>query len=178
MGLNTNTNTSNALYILQGKIVKVATKETANYVVNGKFYKAFDSITGLLTGFEIVDGYKDGDKDAVLKIKDGTDEWILKFGVNSGNFTSWSKTIQNADLSKELELVPVYREDDGKKQSSLLIKQNGEFLKRKYTNDSMGKLPVAIPVDINGKITYDYAAQMKYLITEISTIFDEAKLPF
>jgi hypothetical protein len=42
----------------------------------------------------------------------------------------------------------------------------------------MGKLPVAIPVDINGKITYDYAAQMKYLITEISTIFDEAKLPF
>jgi len=178
MGLNINTNTNNAIYILQGKIVKVATQETGNFERNGKYYQAFDSITGLLTGFEIVDGYKDGDKDAVLKIKDGTDEWILKFGVNSGNFTSWSKSIQNADLSKELELVPAYREDDGKKQSSLLIKQNGEFLKRKYTNDSMGKLPVAMPVSLNGKVSYDYTLQTEYLITEISTIFDEAKLPF
>tara|TARA_R110000868_G_scaffold370529_1_gene634012 strand:- start:26 stop:562 length:537 start_codon:yes stop_codon:yes gene_type:complete len=178
MGLNTNQNTNNALYILQGKIVKVATQETGNFEKNGKYYQAFDSITGLLTGFAIVDGYKDGDKDAVLKIKDGTDEWILKFGVNSGNFTSWSKSIQNADLLKELELVPTYKQDGDKKQSSLLIKQDGEWIKRKYTNDSMGELPVAMPVSLNGKVSYDYTAQLDYLINEISTIFDEAKLPF
>ena len=178
MGLNTNQNTNNALYILQGKIVKVATQETGNFEKNGKYYQAFDSITGLLTGFAIVDGYKDGDKDVALKIQDGTDEWILKFGVNSGNFTSWSKSIQNADLLKELELVPTYKQDGDKKQSSLLIKQDGEWIKRKYTNDSMGELPVAMPVSLNGKVSYDYTAQLDYLINEISTIFDEAKLPF
>lgn len=178
MGLNTNTNTSNALYILQGKIVKVATKETANFEVNGKFYQAYDSISGHLVGFKIIDGYKDGDKDVALKIQDGADEYLLKFGVNSGNFTSWSKSIQNADLLQELELVPTFKQDGDKKQSSLLIKQNGEFLKRKYTNDSMGDLPVAMPVTLNGKVSYDYTAQLEYLIAEISAIFDAAKLPF
>jgi len=178
MGLNTNTNTSNALYILQGKIVKVANKETGNFEVNGKFYEAYDSISGYLVGFKIVDGYRDGERDVALKIQDGTDEYLLKFGVNSGNFTSWSKSIQNADLLKELELVPTFKQDGDKKQSSLLIKQNGEWIKRKYTNDSMGELPVAMPVSLNGKVSYDYTAQLDYLINEISSIFDAAELPF
>ena len=178
MGLNKNQNTSNALYILQGKIVKVANKETSNFEVNGKFYEAYDSISGHLVGFNIVDGYREGDKDVALKIQDGTDEYLLKFGVNSGNFTSWSKSIQNADLLQEMELVPTYKQDGDKKQSSLLIKQNGEFLKRKYTNDSMGELPVAMPVSLNGKVSYDYTAQLEFLIDEISAIFEQAKLPF
>jgi hypothetical protein len=74
--------------------------------------------------------------------------------------------------------VPTYKQDGDKKQSSLLIKQNGEFLKRKYTNESMGSLPVAMPVSLNGKVSYDYTAQTEDLIEEISAIFDAAKLPF
>jgi hypothetical protein len=35
-----------------------------------------------------------------------------------------------------------------------------------------------LPVEVNGKITYDYAAQNEFLINELMGKFEKERLPF
>lgn len=58
------------------------------------------------------------------------------------------------------------------------MKQNDEWIKRVYTADNMGDMPSAMPVEVNGKVEYDYSAQNKFLIEKITAKFEAAKLPF
>jgi hypothetical protein len=82
------------------------------------------------------------------------------------------------DLLSNVELFPTFKEENGIKKSSLIMKQGEEWIKRVYTVDNMGKMPPAMPVEVNGKVEYDYSAQNKFLIEKISAKFEAAKLPF
>jgi hypothetical protein len=177
MGLNKQTQSTNALYLLQGRIIKGATKETGTYEKNGKYYEEFNSISGKLVDFKVVDGYT-GDKEIALTIDDLDDKYTMYFGLNSGYFKSFARSIENADLINSLELFPTYKEENGIKKSSLIMKQGEEWIKRVYTVDNMGDMPPAMPVEVNGKVEYDYSAQNKFLIEKISAKFEAAKLPF
>jgi hypothetical protein len=177
MGLNKQTQSTNALYLLQGKIIKGATKETGTYEKNGKYYEEFNSISGKLVEFKVVDGYT-GDKEIALTIDDLDDKYTMYFSLNSGYFKSFARSLENVDLLSNVELFPTFKEENGIKKSSLLMKQGEDWIKRVYTVDNMGKMPPAMPVEVNGKIEYDYAAQNKYLIDKILAKFEAAKLPF
>lgn len=177
MGLNKSTQSTNALYLLQGRIIKGATKETGTYEKNGKYYEEFNSISGRLTDFKIVDGYT-GDKEVALTIDCVGDKYTMYFGVNSGYFKSFARSIENADLLSEIELFPTFKEENGIKKSSLIMKQNDEWIKRVYTVSNMGDMPPALPVEVNDKVEYDYTAQNKFLIEKIIAKFGAEKLPF
>ena len=177
MGLNKSTTSTNALYLLQGRIIKGATKETGTYEKNGKYYEEFNSISGRLTDFKIVDGYT-GDKEVALTIDCVGDKYTMYFNVNSGYFKSFARSIENADLLKEIELFPTFKEENGVKKSSLIMKQNEEWIKRVYTVSNMNDMPPALPVEVNDKIEYDYTAQNKFLIDKIIAKFGAEKLPF
>ena len=58
------------------------------------------------------------------------------------------------------------------------MKQNDGWIKRFYKVDNMGEMPSALPVELNGKVTYDYTAQNSFLIGELLAKFEEEKLPF
>ena len=177
MGLNKSTQSTNALYLLQGKIIKGATKETGTYEKNGKYYEEYNSISGRLIDFKVVDGYT-GDKEIALTIDDLTIKYTMYFGLNSGYFKSFARSFENVDLLKEVELFPTFKEENGIKKSSLIMKQGEEWIKRIYTSESMGDMPPALPVEVNGKVEYDYTAQNKFLIDKIIAKFEAAKLPF
>ena len=177
MGLNKSTTSTNALYLLQGRIIKGATKETGTFEKNGKYYEEFNSISGRLTDFKIVDGYT-GDKEVALTIDCVGDKYTMYFNVNSGYFKSFARSIENADLLKEIELFPTFKEENGVKKSSLIMKQNEEWIKRVYTFSNMNDMPPALPVEVNDKIEYDYTAQNKFLIDKIIAKFGAEKLPF
>ncbi len=177
MGLNKSTQSTNALYLLQGRIIKGATKETGTYEKNGKYYEEFNSISGRLTDFKIVDGYT-GDKEVALTIDCLDEKYTMYFGVNSGYFKSFARSIENADLLSEIELFPTFKEENGIKKSSLIMKQNDEWIKRVYTVSNMGDMPPALPVEVNDKVEYDYTAQNKFLIEKIIAKFGAEKLPF
>jgi hypothetical protein len=177
MGLNKSTQSTNALYLLQGKIIKGATKETGTYEKNGKYYEEFNSISGRLIDFKVVDGYT-GEKEIALTIDDLSDKYTMYFSLNSGYFKSFARSFDNVDLLKEIELFPAFKVDNGTKKSSLLMKQSGEWVKRYYTVSTMFDMPAALPVEVNGKVEYDYTAQNKFLIDKIIAKFEAAKLPF
>ena len=177
MGLQKKSQQTNALYLFQGKIIKGATQEQSTFEKNGKYYEDFNSIVGRLTDFKVVDGYN-GDKEVALTIDCTGEIYTMYFGVRSGYFKSFARSIENADLLKELELFPTHKEENGVKKSSLIMKQNDEWIKRVYTVSNMNGMPPAVPVEVNDKIEYDYTDQNKFLIEKIIAKFGAEKLPF
>lgn len=176
MGLNKNQST-NALYLFQGKIITAATKESHTLEKNGKFYNQYDSVEGRITDVKIVDGYE-GNKDVAMTITDIEGSYTMYFGVNSNYFRSFARSVKNVDFTKNIEFFPTYKKEGEKINTSLLMKQDGNWIKRFYTRENMGEMPVAMPVEVNGKTTYDYKDQNDFLIAELIGKFEEEKLPF
>ena len=176
MGLNNN-QTNNALYLFQGKVITGATKDSHTLEKNGKFYNQFDSISGRITDIKIVDGYE-GSQDVAITITDLGESYTLYFGVNTSYFRSFARSIKNVDFTKTIEFRPTYKVENDIKKVSLLMKQNDVWVKRFYKVDNMGEMPSALPVELNGKVTYDYTAQNSFLIGELLAKFEEEKLPF
>lgn len=177
MGLEKNTKTNNALYLFQGKIITAATKESHDLEKNGKFYNQYDSLTGTVINVKVVDGYEGG-KDLCLTISDEGTDYNLYFGVNSSYFKSFARSVKNVDFSSRIEFYPTFKVENDIKKTSLLMKQKDEWIKRFYTVENMGEMPSALPVELNGKITYDYSAQNDFLIGELMSKFEKEKLPF
>jgi len=176
MGLQNNT-TTNALYLSKGKVIRRCEEKDSTLVKNGKHYQEFDSISGTIKSIKAVDGYE-GSKDLSITIADQDETYYLSFGVKSGYFRSFARSAKNIDFSMPLELVPVFKEEDGAKKSSLLVKQKGEWIKRYYTLDNKGEMPDAKPVELDGETLYDYKEQNDFLIKELITKFESEKLPF
>ncbi len=176
MGLNKNQST-NALYLFQGKIITGATKESHTLEKNGKYYNQFDSVDGKVTDVKIVSGYE-GSQDLALTITDVEGSYTMYFGVNSSYFRTFARSVKNVDFVKNIEFYPTYKKEGDKIQTSLLMKQDDNWIKRHYTKDNMGDMPSALPVEVNGKITYDYAVQNEFLLNELMGKFEKEKAPF
>ena len=178
MGLNKQTNTKNAVYCFQGKMIIAATEKSSTTIEkNGKLYETYNSLTGKITGVNVVDGYE-GSKDLVVSITEDGETYNLQFGVNSGYFRSFSRMFPNVDTLKDLEIFCTFRDEDGKSKSGIVIQQDGNWVRRFYTYENMGDCPVAIPVEVNGSTTYDYTEQNNFLIESIISKFAKEKLPF
>lgn len=176
MGLN-NSKTTNALYLFQGKILSSGTQSDHDLEKNGKFYHTSDSVSGKITNIKVVDGYE-GSKDLAITINDLENDYTMYFGVNTTYFKSFARSAKNIDFLSELELVPTYKVDNDVKKVSLIVKQNDVWIKRFYKSNSMGDMPPALPVEVNGRVEYDYTAQNNFLIGELLSKFEDAKMPF
>ena len=177
MGLQTNSKSTNALYFFQGKIITGATQESHTLEKNGKFYNQYDSVSGRITDVKVVRGYE-GSQEIALTITDVNESYTMYFGVNSSYFRSFARSVKNVDFTKNIEFTPTYKVENDIKQVSLLMKQDDVWIKRFYKADNMGEMPPALPVELNGKVTYDYTAQNNFLIAELLSKFDKEKLPF
>lgn len=181
MGLNTNKTQTNALYCFQGKLIKVANNDEilkATLEKGGKKYLQYDSVSGRITDLKVVDGYEDGSKDLAITITDITEKYTIYFGVQTSYFRSFARSVNNVDFMENIELFPTYKKNGEKSEVSLIAKQNGEWIKRYYTADHMGDMPAAMPIEINGKLTYDYSAQNNFLIAQLLAKFEKSKMPF
>ena len=176
MGLN-KSKQSNALYLFQGSILSSGTKESHDLEKNGKFYHTANSVSGEITNIKLVDGYE-GSKDLAVTINDLDEDYTLYFGINSTYFKSFARSVKNIDFRSTIELAPTYKLENEVKKVSLVIKQNDVWIKRFYKADNMGDMPAALPVEVNGRIEYDYTAQNNFLLAELLAKFEEQKMPF
>ena len=178
MGLNKSNTETNVVYLLQGKVVMLANKSETTIEKNGKFYEPYKSISGRITNFEVVKGYNEGDRDVKITFSEDGEDLVLVFGLDSSYFKSFAKMFPNLDINSSLELFPTFKIEEGKNKTGLVIKQGDGWIKRAFTIDNMGKCPVAIPVEVNGKVVYDYSSQNDFLLKNIETILKKEKLPF
>jgi len=178
MGLNKSNNTQNAVYCFQGKMITPANKSETTIEKNGKYYEPYNSISGIIREIETVKGYAEGEQDLKVVLEDAGVLYSLVFGVNSSYFKSFSKMFPNLDVTNTVEIFATFKEEDGKKKTGIVMQQDGVWIKRAFTYENMGKCPQALPVEVNGKVNYDYTEQNAFLLKNINSIFAKKKLPF
>jgi hypothetical protein len=172
---NKSQNTTNAVYFFDGKVNLPAQKSETTIEKNGKFYEQFESMNGFISDVQVVDGYEAKTKDMIIFMSDDQDTYQIRFGVKSAYFRSFSRIFPNIELSKEVYIYPTQKTVEGEKKNGLVVKQGEVWLKRYYTMDNMENMPIAIPIEINGKTEYDYSDQNEFLISQIDASFAELK---
>ena len=171
MGLNKSQNTNNAVYFFNGRVNMPSVKTETTIEKNGKHYEQFESLSGTITNIEFVKGYQENTRDVLVTLTDSDDSYLVRFGLNSAYFRCFGRMFKNIDISESLEIFPTMKMDGDKEKNGLVIKQGSEWIKRAYTVENMGDMPIAIPVEVNGGTQYDYKDQNDYLINEILTKF-------
>ena len=167
MGLQKPQNTNNAVYFFNGRVNMPSLKTETSIEKKGKHYEEFGSISGTITKIEFVKGYQANTRDILVTLTDSDDSYLVRFGLNSPYFRSFGRMFPNIDISKSVELFPTMKIENDKEKNGLVIKQGEEWIKRFYTVENMGDMPIAIPVEVNGATQYDYKDQNDFLINNI-----------
>jgi hypothetical protein len=178
MGLNKSQNSNNAVYFFNGRVNMPSLKTETTIEKNGKHYEQFESISGRISHIQVVKGYQENTKDLLLTLTDIDDSYLIRFGLNSSYFRSFSRMFPNLNLTDSLEIFPTMKMDGDKEKNGLVIKQKDVWIKRFYTQENIGEMPIAIPVEVNGNTQYDYKNQNDFLISMIEKKFASEKLPF
>lgn len=146
MGLNKKT---------QGNFVRIK---------DGKFYLGkdletpYDELTGMLTDLSFRDDEFEGQKirKLVVTLEDNGEKYIVSFPFDSSYSSSFVSFLKNADLNDEMTLVPISKTEGDKTSRSLLISQDGTFMKSYFTKDNTHGQPQFKKITKkSGKVEWD-----------------------
>lgn len=143
---------------------------------DGKLYvgkdteSPFDEIEGVITNFSYRDEEYNGAPLRKLNIciSDDDDTYQLGLNVESNSYGSLIGFLHNADLTKPVTLVPMEEtvtkegSPDVKKRT-ILVSQEGKFLKNYFTKDSPNGLPRWESVTVGKKKVLDKSAYLDFL---------------
>lgn len=120
-----------------------------------------DSFTGKLVSIKVTDG--NYGKQWNFSFKDGAEIYTLQLGYSNSYAKSILKMLPNADLTKEMKVTPVMKEENGVKKSSLFINQDGVALKFAFTKEIPNGLPQMKQVTVKGEQIWDDTDQIAFL---------------
>ena len=83
-----------------------------------------------------------------IHMVDEQDYWIIETFANSGYAFYFSMMMQNINYQQPVVMNAILNEKEGKKESKLFIKQNGENIKWYYNKDHMKDLPPLVPCKV------------------------------
>lgn len=138
---------------------------------DGKFFLAkdkdnsFEQLEATISGFYFTDDEFQGNTIRKLNIKmfDDSNNYILSLIFNSVPCSQLISFLKNADLTKRLTLVGTLKEEDGRKKVSILVKQDGKFLKSFFSKATPNGMPQMKKVTINKKDQWDKSEMMDFL---------------
>lgn len=166
-------NASNVKYV---RITK-----QGKFVLNTDLETPYDELEGTLTGLRWKEDEFKGEKIKKCNIGLTDNEgvtYIVGVTVDSSWFSTFVSFLKNADLAQPITLHPkinAYKKQDGTdgERRSLLISQDGVFLKSFYSKESGNKLPEFKKVTVNKKTVYDKGD----FLTELERIVNEEFIP-
>lgn len=131
---------------------------------DGKFYLStdkdletpFEELYGTITDVYLKDEVYNGipNRKLYLVIEDGVERMIIGFNIEATMTCGLIGFLKNADLTQALSLVPKFEiiKKDGQefKRKSILVTQNGTFLKSLFTKDNPNGLPAMQKIERRG----------------------------
>ena len=173
MGLE---NTTKLIYlnISAGKICRRVGQPTENSIsrtnknsmlVHEEYY---DRITGIIRDIR-TRTHEEYGKSWELCIEDNGHLYALQFKYASGYANGFLRAIKNADLTKQLTLIPHSKEENGKLKNTLFIHQLGRVLKHYYTKENPNGIPILKKVKVKGVEEWDSTEIMEFLENMIHT---------
>lgn len=166
MGLQ-NHEGGNFITIYNGKFTQRVPESTEGAIQRtnkeGKvvFEKYYDNFTGKLVGIQTKDSPYG--KQWVFSFKDQLEVYNLALSYSSGFASAFLKMLPNIDVSKEMLVSPSVKEENGKKKSSLFVKQDGNWIKSAYTKDNPNGLPQWEQIQVKGQMVWDDSKAMAFL---------------
>jgi hypothetical protein len=163
----------NYITILGGKFcqrVKEGTEgaiQRTNKLGKVVWEKFYDSFTAKLVGIKTQDG--EYGKSWVFSFKDKDEVYHLQLGYSNSFSTAFLKMLPNLDLSKEMKIQPDTKEVDGKKKSSLFIKQDGVNIKHAFTREAPNGMPDMEEIIVKGMKTWDDTKRLVFLHNMVVT---------
>lgn len=168
MGLNQSEKIS-YLQIINGKIATKTTAGTSgaveitNKTGDKRHYLMYKSISGLIHKISYKpppDTHSEWGWQWNITLKDNADFYNLNMSFGSGYANSFFCILENVNLEKEVEIIPIQRteiyEGKEKEKRSLFIKQGEEVLKWFYRKDLNADLPeIEVTKTKSGKVIYD-----------------------
>lgn len=130
---------------------------------NGDVYHEVreDFFTGRLKNVEIRTHEDYGDFLKLTTIAGGKN-YTIECDLNSGYAFGFLSTIPNAKLEEIMRLSPMYKEENGKKESKLFIEQETGWLKQYFTKDTPNGLPELERIKVKGKETWDNTKRLEF----------------
>jgi hypothetical protein len=95
-------------------------------------------------------------------VSDAGTMYCLKMRTDSGYFRGFANSLKNGNPKEKFQIVPSYKEQDGKVKTTIFVKQNGNVLKHAHTLGNMGDLPQAEKTTFKGKDIWDSTNQITY----------------
>ena len=155
------------LAVADGKIVRRVKEPTANSrqrtTKEGKTVheELYDYATGLIT--DITTRENDFGKFWNVVMTDGSSTYVLQFKYSGGNATSFLKSIPNADVTKTITIMPKMQTVGDKKRASLVLIQDNQAIRWKWTKDNPGDVPQLRKIKVKGIEQWDDSDMMDYL---------------
>ncbi|NDD55070.1 hypothetical protein EBZ39_14605 [bacterium] len=155
------------LAVADGKIVRRVKEPTANSrqrtTKEGKTVheELYDYATGLIT--DITTRENDFGKFWNVVMTDGSNTYVLQFKYSGGNATSFLKSIPNADVTKRITIMPKMQTVGDKKRASLVLIQDNQAIRWKWTKDNPGDVPQLRKIKVKGIEQWDDSDMMDYL---------------
>lgn len=143
-------------------------------IKDGKFHlgkdgETYDELEGVITDIRFKDEEYEGQpqRKAYFQIEDDGERYALGLNVENAMFGSLVSFLANADVSKKLTLHPKETSfnKDGKdlKSRSLLVSQNGKFVKGYFTKDNPNGLPKWNIQQVGKKVVTDKSEYTEFL---------------
>lgn len=158
MGLKNNTQTIKYLRIKEGKFYLGKDTESP-----------FGELEGTITGLRYKNEEFDGAplRKLIITVNDGTDTYQVGLNVESQNYNTFVSFLRNADLTKPVTLHPKLEagNKDGKdfKKHSILVSQDGTYLKGYFTKATPNGLPEWKSVKVGNKKVTDKSEFLEFL---------------
>lgn len=172
-------NRESAIYlsIRNGKVYRYSkTQQEGTVTITNKngedrFYFVYDYVDGIVTSIKTKkDSFAGQEKTfLVVTLSDEGENFSIEIDIQSNYFQSFANAVINGDVNQTFKLIPTLKEVDGKKNTGMIIMQNGQALKWKYTKDAPGDMPnIVITKNKKGEVVdVDRDERNNFLFTQL-----------
>lgn len=163
------------LSVADGKIIQRVKEETPGAIKHVTstnktvFELKYNNVSGFLSGISIKEN--EYGKDWIFDIEDGGQVFALQIMFNSRYATTLLNALCNPDVDFNLPvtITPWMKEVDGKKKTSIYLKQGEDDIKWYFTKDEPNGMPPLEKVMFKGKEQWDDYKIMEFLKAQVES---------
>lgn len=162
MALKENTGSVSKIYltIREGK---VARKDGENWVL-------YNSVTGRILEIGTREN-KFGEQECFIVLDDMGERYQLQLKQNGSYFRAFASMAQNINVDSPLEFIPVLKEENGKKNVGLILKQGEQVVKWAHTKKEPNGMPEPeVMTKKSGEKVYDWSERDAFLVDKVNEL--------
>jgi len=162
MALKENTGSVSRTYltIREGKVARK----------DGENWKLYDSIEGTIDELSTREN-KFGEQELCINMHDGLDNYQLQLKQNGSYFRAFASMAQNITPGGRIEFIPVLKEENGRKNVGLILKQDGQIVKWAHTKSNPNGMPEPeVMTKKSGEKIYDWSERDAFLVDKVNEL--------